>query len=102
MAFSPDERFLWLTESWSHRVCRAAVIGRDLGTVEPIIRNLPGYPARLGRAVGGGFWLSLFALRTHLIEFVLREDDFRDEMMRTIAPQYWIAPALATPSQKSE
>jgi hypothetical protein len=96
LAFSRDERFLWLTESWSHRVCRAAVMGRDLGTVEPIIRNLPGYPARLGRAVGGGFWLSLFALRTHLIEFVLREDDFREEMMRTIAPQYWIAPALAT------
>ena len=96
LAFSRDERFLWLTESWSHRVCRAAVMGRDLGAVEPIIRNLPGYPARLGRAVGGGFWLSLFALRTHLIEFVLREDDFREEMMRTIAPQYWIAPALAT------
>ncbi len=29
----------------------------------------------------------VFALRTHLIEFVLREDDFRDEMMRTIAPR---------------
>jgi hypothetical protein len=28
--------------------------------------------------------------------FVLREDDFRQEMMGTIAPQYWIAPALAT------
>ena len=27
---------------------------------------------------------------------MLSEDDFRDEMMRTIAPDYWIAPALAT------
>jgi hypothetical protein len=96
LAFSPDGRRLWLTESWSHRVCRADVIGRDLSAVEPVIRNLPGYPARLGRAFGGGFWLSIFALRTHLIEFVLREDDFREEMMRTIAPQYWIAPALAS------
>ena len=47
-------------------------------------------------ATGGGFWLSIFALRTHLIEFVLREEDFRHEMMSTIAPEYWIAPALAT------
>ncbi len=96
LAISADGQSLWLTESWSHRLCRAAIAGRELGAVEPVIGNLPGYPARLGRAKGGGFWLSIFALRTHLIEFVLREDDFRDEMMRTIAPDYWIAPALAT------
>jgi hypothetical protein len=96
LTLSPDGRFLWLTESWSHSVSRAAVAGRDLGALEPVLRNLPGYPSRLGRAVRGGFWLSIFALRTHLVEFVLREDDFRDEMMRTIASQYWIAPALAT------
>ena len=71
-------------------------LDRHLGAVERVIPNLPGYPARLGPAAGGGFWLSIFALRTHLIEFVLREDDFRDEMMRTITPDYWIAPALAT------
>jgi sugar lactone lactonase YvrE len=96
LAISADGRFLWLTESWSHRVSRAAVNGRSLGSPEIVIRNLPGYPARLGRAASGGFWLSLFARRTHLIEFVLREDDFREEMMRTIAPEHWIAPALVT------
>jgi sugar lactone lactonase YvrE len=96
LALSTDGRFLWLTQSWSHGVCRAPVAGRGLGAVERVIPNLPGYPARLGPAAGGGFWLSIFALRTHLVEFVLREDDFRDEMMRTIAPDYWIAPALAT------
>ena len=96
LALSADGHSLWLTESWSHRLCRAAIAGRELGAVEPVIGNLAGYPARLGRAKGGGLWLSMFALRTHLIEFVLREDDFRDEMMRTIAPDFWIAPALAT------
>ena len=35
-------------------------------------------------------------MRTHLVEFVLREDDFRQEMMATIPPGLWIAPALAT------
>ena len=33
-------------------------------------------------------------MRTHLIEFVLREDDYREEMMRTIAPPLWVGPAL--------
>ncbi len=41
-------------------------------------------------------------VRTHLVEFVLREDDFREEMMRTIPPAYWIAPALATSSDCHE
>jgi sugar lactone lactonase YvrE len=96
LAISADRRFLWLTESWSHRVIRTAINGRVIGAPELVIANLPGYPARLGRAAAGGFWLSIFARRTHLIEFVLREDDFRDEMMRTIAPEHWIGPALAT------
>jgi hypothetical protein len=96
LALSPDGRFLWFSESWSHRICRAPLAGGGIGAVIPVIPNLPGYPARLGPAADGGFWLAVFALRTHLIEFVLREDDFRDEMMRTVAPEYWIGPALAT------
>jgi sugar lactone lactonase YvrE len=96
VALSADGRFLWFTESWSHRVNRAAVEGRGIGRVETLIHNLPGYPGRLHAARGGGFWLSLFALRTHLVEFVLREDDYREEMMQTLPAAYWIAPALAT------
>ncbi len=87
---------LWWTESWSHRVSRAAIEQGALGATEVMIGNLPGYPARLGRASAGGFWLSLFAVRTHLVEFVLREDDYRQDMMRTIPQRFWIAPALAT------
>jgi hypothetical protein len=96
VALSPDARFLWFSESWSHRICRAPLAGGGLGPVSAVIPNLPGYPARLAPAAAGGFWLAVFALRTHLIEFVLREDDFRREMMRTVAPEYWVAPALAT------
>ena len=88
---------LWFTETFAHRVSRAVITGPG-AVAEPqiVIRNLPGYPSRLGLSHEGGFWLSLFAARTHLVEFVLREDDFREEMMRTIPPEYWIAPALAT------
>jgi sugar lactone lactonase YvrE len=88
---------LWFSESFAHRLNRAPIAGRaKLDPPQIIIRNMPGYPSRLGAAGGGGFWLSLFALRTHLVEFVLREDDFRHEMMRTIPQAYWVSPALAS------
>jgi hypothetical protein len=96
LAFSQDAKTLWFTESWSHRLSRAPIIGRTLGPAEVVMGNMPGYPARLSRSAGGGFWLSQFAVRTHLVEFVLREDDFREEMIRTIPPEFWIGPALAT------
>jgi sugar lactone lactonase YvrE len=96
LAIAPDGRNLWLTESWSHRLSRASLQGHGIGAITAVNRNLSGYPARIAKAAGGGFWLSLFAVRTHLVEFVLREDDFREEMMRTIEPRHWVAPALAS------
>lgn len=78
-----------VAESWTHRVCAV----RD-GRATPVVAELPGYPARLAPAADGGFWLTLFACRTQLVEFVLRETDYRREMMRTIAPDHWVAPAL--------
>lgn len=57
--------------------------------------DLPAYPARLTRAGDGGFWLALFAPRRQLTEFVLGEDDYRRDMMATIAPEAWIGPDFA-------
>jgi sugar lactone lactonase YvrE len=96
LATAPDGRNLWLTESWGHRLSSASLQGQGIGAMTTVNRNLSGYPARIVKAAGGGFWLSLFAVRTHLVEFVLREDDFREEMMRTIEPRHWVAPALAS------
>jgi hypothetical protein len=96
LAVSRDGRQLFFTEAWSHRLCRALIEAQTLGPVTPVLPNLAGYPGRLGHANAGGFWLAIPAVRTHLIEFVLREDDYREEMIHTIPPQYWIAPALAT------
>jgi hypothetical protein len=86
---------LWFTESFGHSLSRARVTAAGMiGPTEAVIRNMPGYPSRLALATGGGFWLSLFAVRTHLVEFILKEDDFRYEMMRTIPRPYWIAPVI--------
>jgi Strictosidine synthase len=96
LALAADGKTLWFTESWKHRLSCVSVAGRTLGRPQVVIGNMAGYPARLSRAAAGGFWLSLFAVRTHLVEFVLREDDFRADMMRTIPPELWIGPALTT------
>jgi hypothetical protein len=88
---------LWFTESFAHQLSRAPITARaTIAAPQIVIRNMPGYPSRLARGAEGGFWLSLFAVRTHLVEFVLREDDFRYEMMRTIPQAYWVAPALSS------
>ncbi len=84
---------LAVSESWRHRiVAREPKSGAKSGIV---LEDLPAYPARLSPATGGGFWMALFAPRRHLFELVLREDDYRSEMMATIEPDEWVAPELA-------
>jgi hypothetical protein len=82
-----------VAESWRHRL---VAIPRAGGTAQPVLAKLPGYPARLASAADGGAWLALFAPRNRLIEFVLREHDYRAAMMREIERPYWIAPALSS------
>jgi sugar lactone lactonase YvrE len=95
IAIAPDGGQLWFSESWAHRVSRMPLPRNGVTQAEMVLRNLPGYPARLRGDGRGGFYLGLFARRTHLIEFVLKEDDFRKEMIATMPPDYWIAPAYA-------
>jgi hypothetical protein len=82
-----------VAESWRHALI---AIPRQGGAPQPLLTKLPGYPARLAPAAGGGAWLALFAPRNRLIEFVLLEHDYRAAMMRETAREHWIAPALAS------
>lgn len=84
---------LLFTESWTHSLSRYWLDGSGRGAAT-VIDNMPGYPARIAPASGGGHWLAVFAMRTQLIEFVLREPKFRKEMMRTVDPELWVRPAL--------
>ena len=92
IAFGRDGRVI-VAEAWRHAVHRLPLGG---GARETIAENMAGYPARLAPAADGGLWVAFFALRTHLVEFVLEQDDFRAEMMRTIDPRWWIRPDLRT------
>jgi hypothetical protein len=80
-----------VTESWRHRVVLIRAAG---GAIEPVLADLPGYPARLVAAAAGGYWLSVFAPRNQLIEFVQREPEFLARMMADVDPDYWAAPSL--------
>jgi hypothetical protein len=84
---------LVVAESWRHRLLCLPAAG---GTPRPLLAKLPGYPARLAPASGGGAWLALFAPRNRLIEFVLEEEAYRADMMREVPRDFWIAPALSS------
>lgn len=81
-----------VSESWRNRLVRV----RSGGRPEIGLTDIPGYPARLAPTVDGtGSFLSVFAPRSQLIEFTLRERDYCNQMMREIEPQFWIAPSLS-------
>jgi hypothetical protein len=80
-----------VSESWEKRLIRLSPSGKML---DQVLEDLPGYPARISRSAKGGYWLSVFAPRSQLIEFVLREPEYRKAMMAEVAPEFWIAPAL--------
>ena len=82
-----------VVEAWKHRLAQ-------LGTA-PLITDLPGYPSRLSPAPDG-WWLAVFAPRNQLIELVLREDDYRNRMMREMDPDHWIAPTLSPAADFNE
>ncbi|TPM91894.1 hypothetical protein [Mesorhizobium sp. B2-1-3A] len=82
-----------VSESWRHQLVR---FSGATGNRSTVLTHLPGYPARLAPARDGGAWLTLFAPRNRLIEFVLQETHYRQDMIDQVPPAYWIAPALAS------
>lgn len=87
----PDATGVTVSESWRHQLIRL-----QAGRQTPTLRHLPGYPARLTPTADGGAWLTLFAPRNRLIEFVLQENHYRLDMMAEVPRAHWIAPALSS------
>lgn len=96
VALAPERDALLFTQAWDHSLSRYHLAGARAGQVDVVRDNLVGYPAGISPAGGGRYWLSFFALRTHLVDFILTQHSFRREMMRTIDPVYWVRPALRT------
>ena len=94
-----DGRFVY-SESWRHCLVRRAIGSPH--DISDLLSDLPAYPARLARSAEGGFWLTAFAPRRQLFDIVLREDDYRREMMATIDPSEWVGPDLSGESRPDQ
>jgi hypothetical protein len=73
-----------------------SVDAQNGGAAKALLSDLPAYPGRIVSASNDDFWLCLFAPRNQLVEFVLREDSYRRQMIDTVDPAFWIAPALSS------
>ncbi|MBX6321050.1 MAG: strictosidine synthase, partial [Rhodospirillaceae bacterium] len=85
-----EQETLIVSESWRHRLirldrARGGLLGVPLG-------DLPGYPGQISRGGEHDYLLSVFAPRSQLVEFVLREPRYRRRMLKEIEPRYWISP----------
>lgn len=86
-----DRGGLVFAEAWRHRLVRldpAAPARRQV-----LCDDLPGYPGRIGPGADG-WWLAIFAPRSQLVEFVLREPAYVRRMIAEVPRDYWIAPKL--------
>jgi sugar lactone lactonase YvrE len=94
-----DADHVLVTEACKHRVLR---VHTGTGAVEVVRDNLAGYPAQIHPGAPGRYWLGFLSLRTHLVEFVLREDEYRRDMLASLPPEFWIRPALRTTGDRWE
>ncbi len=79
------------SEAWRNRLVRIDAARPEKTQV--LYADLPGYPGRIAPA-DDGYWLAVFAPRSQLVEFVLREAGYRKRMIAEVPPAYWIAPKL--------
>ncbi|MBL1419005.1 MAG: hypothetical protein COC24_000695 [Alphaproteobacteria bacterium] len=86
-----DEENLVYTEAWKHQIVSVDISGK--GEAHVIYADLPGYPSRIIKA-DDGYWLAIFAPRSQLVEYVLRETAYCKRMVKEIPQAYWIAPKL--------
>lgn len=82
---------LVVAEAWRHRLVR--LDPSRPASPEPLQTDLPGYPGRISPAADG-YWLAMFAPRSQLVEFVLRERAYRTRMMAQVPQPYWVAPSF--------
>lgn len=95
-----EGRAALIAESWRNRLVRVDLGGGGAPTV--VLDGLPGYPSRFAPRQAGGAWVTVFAPRSQLIEFVIREPGYRRAMMAEVDPDFWVAPALSSGKSFSE
>jgi hypothetical protein len=87
-----DGKMFIVAESWRSRLLRIFLDGSK--PPDEVLGHLPGYVSRMAPARESGIWLTVFAPRSQLVEFVLREKRYRKLMLENIDPDFWLAPTL--------
>jgi hypothetical protein len=77
------------SEAWKHQI--VALDPERPESRQVLHADLPAYPGRISPATKG-YWLAMFAPRSQLVEFVLREPGYRKRMMAEVPEAYWVAP----------
>lgn len=85
-------REILVSECWRCRVIKVSIDRKD--SVQTVLSDLQGYPARLFQTGGEKTMLCVFAPRNRLVEFVLKENEYRQRMTETVEPEHWIAPQI--------
>jgi hypothetical protein len=98
IAFDSGGDGLIVAESWRHRLVRfqRETHGEWSRPRPAVLDDLPGYPGRIAPSSEGGFWISFFAIRSQLVEYVIAHQKFCRRMIDEIDQEYWIAPSLAS------
>jgi hypothetical protein len=86
-----DGESLVVSEAWKHQLVRIDPSRPSKRQV--LYADLPAYPGRIA-AAADGYWLALFAPRSQLVEFLLREPTYRKRMMAEVPQPFWVAPKL--------
>jgi hypothetical protein len=87
-----DGKNFIVAESWRSRLLKIFLDGNK--PPEEVLGHLPGYVSRMAPAQEDGIWLTAFAPRSQLVEFVLREKRYCKLMMENIDPDFWVSPTL--------
>jgi hypothetical protein len=87
-----DGKTIIVAESWRSRLLKIFLDGSK--PLEEVLGHLPGYVSRMAPAQKDGIWLTVFAPRSQLVEFVLRERRYCKLMMENIDPDFWVSPTL--------
>jgi hypothetical protein len=98
VAFDSGGEGLIVAESSRHRLVRFQRDARG-GWSRPrpaVLDDLPAYPGRIAPSAEGGFWISFFAVRSQLVEYVIAHRKFCQRMIGEVDREYWIAPSLAS------
>lgn len=99
VAGARDER-LFVSEAWRHRVLSLDAERNSQPHIA--LADPPAYPGRILASRTGGYWLTFFAVRNQLVEFILREKGYRLRMIAEVPEDFWMAPALASSGRFEE